>query len=100
MPSRRCWTSSRFAPASPTLASSLASDPGRAEQRVKTTRRRPASVSWWRADPAGRRRVAARDLGEQAGVDVAAAEDDGGRTLGGNRGLVAEEGGDADRARA
>src|SRR4051812_12038796 len=54
MPSRRCSTWTRFAPASPTSESSRASEPGRSGTRVKSTRRRPASVSWRRATVASR----------------------------------------------
>src|SRR4051812_30867650 len=54
MPSRRCSTWMRFAPASPTHASSRASEPGRSGTRVNITSRRPASVSWRRATVARR----------------------------------------------
>ena len=88
-PSRTCSTSTRLAPASPTRASRRASEPGRSGTRVRTTRRRPASAL-----------VAARDRGQQAGVDVAAAEHDDGRAARGGARLAAQQRRHADGARA
>ena len=66
-PSRTCWTSTRLAPVSPTSAEQLRERAGAVATRVSTT------------TAAGLRLVAAGDLGEQAGVDVAAREHDDGR---------------------
>ena len=78
-----------FAPVPATVARMRASAPGRSGTRVEQDE--PA---------AGLVLVAAGDRRQQAGVDVAAAEDRDGDAVGGGLDLAAEQRGDADRARA